>query len=98
MEQMGITFGNLIALISLLLVNVGMIYRAWSSTSSKLSEIANEQCAIKRFYDNELMNIKQRLEREQNRTEKSVDGLREDISRVYEKLDELKDLLIEKLK
>ena len=92
--ELGITFGNLIALISLLLANVGIVYKAWSSTNAKLSEVSNEQCAIKRFYDNELVNIKQRLEREQNRTEKSIDALREDISKVYDKLDELKDIII----
>ena len=94
MDELGISFGNLISLISILLLNVGIIYKSWTSTIVKLAEYRNENEAMRKFYDQEFMYIKERLQREQTRNEKSFECLQKDISKLFDKLDEVKDLII----
>jgi hypothetical protein len=44
----------------------------------------------------EIINIKDRQNRDQKRVEDNMLEIREDISKVFDKIDELKDLLIKK--
>lgn len=83
MEQIGLTFGNVISLIGLLLLNIGIVYRAWASNSVKIAKL-----------ESDYLGLKERLERENKRTEDAIKDLKCDIKQLYDKIDELKDLII----
>ena len=84
MEQLGLSIGNVLSLVGILLVNIGVVYRAWSSYSVKIAQLESQYCSLK-----------ERIDRDTNRTETAIKELKNDIVKLYDKIDELKDLIIE---
>ena len=80
MTELGFTWANLLAYTALLFG----IYRAWSTNSVKIAKL-----------ENDYITLKERLERENKRTEESFKELKCDIKEIYNKIDEIKDLIIE---